>query len=753
MYSLLLGFCLGVLSLLWWPWTSFPILLAVLLSAAIVALWALYARRYWCLGLALGLGYAQWVILDHRQITDALPIESEYTTIIGVVNTLSVSDNPIKNITFRTISVEDPLFPPNKQPIIRLYNKNGLPLAQGEKWRFRVKWSQPSSELNRAGFDKEAWLVGMGIHGEGVIFSGTLLSSQISWRQKQLDRHWPQMVNLSFSGTLLALGFGDRQGLSDEWRTTLQQSGLAHLLAISGLHISLVFGLSYWVLLRIRGERWIAIQPLALWWIALSMAGLYATLAGWGMSTVRAWGMCAIWLILKTLGMRLSGTQLLLCLFSLCLLAFPLSVFQVGFWLSFFAVAAIFALLWLRDIRMQAWSQWQQAIALQLGLFVLLLPIQWTIFGGVSVFSVLANLLAIPLVSLVSVPCVLLALCFGFSSWLSALFWWLADLSVLPVYALAQFGQMGWLSSNVPAWFWGICGLGMALLFRRYWVMWLSFSGLLTLISLSVPLGWQLRFLDVGHGLATVIERNNRYLLFDTGASWENGSMAERAILPFLSANKGQLDGIILSHDDNDHLGGLPTLLTKYPNVWIRRSQEDKTSLPCVQGESWRWQGLTFRVVWPPKLVKRAYNRHSCTVVISDETFSAVPTRVLLTGDLDALGEILSLRHPWMAKVDIVQVPHHGSLTSSTQTWVDAIAPKIAVATTGRNNPWNLPKSVVKTRYRSNGALWFDTAQFGQVDVSLGLGKHQVNTARLDDNRWFRVQTKCDEFGVTGCRE
>ncbi len=745
------GTIIGVLSLLVWPMTTqLTLWLSLCLTFLCLSYFFCY-RNQFRLGFCLGLISALLAMIDYRHTSAYIPTTPEYITIIGEVNSLSVPNHPVKNITFTVLSIDDRYFTYFTQPIIRIHNEMGLPFSLGERWALTVKLVRPMGNQNQGGFDKERFFVSQGWHGEASLQSGIRLQESSSFRQGLLNRIWEEISDLSYATTLLALSFGDRSQLDNVWRQRLQESGLAHLLAISGLHIGWTFLLTCWLLLRFRGERFVSL--IGLWCGGLAMTFGYAYLAGWGISTIRAWGVCALFVVLKVIRIRWSHGVVLLFLFASCLLLFPLSVFQLGFWLSFSAVTAIWLISLFWGHRLQPLPRWQQLFYVQCAIFCLLMPIQLLIFGGVNVLSILSNLFAIPLVSFVTVPCVLFALILSVIGLPTTLLWIVADKSLLLVDWVAQWGQMGWWAlTHKQSVFYLLLLLSFIVVIALWRIssrLFCGFCALLIFLYLwswqSEQRGWRLHFLDVGHGLATVIERNNRTVLFDTGVRWPEGSMAERVIIPFLSHQgfRDAVDGIILSHSDRDHAGGLNVLKMTLNNIgWLRQSQKGNNSLPCIQGAEWLWQGLRFQVIWPPKSVERAENRHSCVVMVSDDGIAKVPTRILLTGDVDAVGELLFMRHPWARKVDIVQVPHHGSKTSSTMTWLQQAAPKWAVVSVGQNRRWNLPHPDIRHRYHAIGSQWLSTLTSGQITFDIFNGVQEVVERRSVNNRWFHAQPK-----------
>lgn len=292
------------------------------------------------------------------------------------------------------------------------------------------------------------------------------------------------------------------------------------------------------------------------------------------------------------------------------------------------------------------------------------------------------------------------------------------DWTFLPLDWALQFADVGWVV--IPQ---SIQGLIAALVVLNllYRVMSLRACALsLSIVGLwwwfpSITPFWRMDVLDVGHGLAIVIEKNGHAIVYDTGSSWPGGSYAQNVIEPILQ-QRGirRLDGLILSHLDNDHAGDWQNLAKRWQPSWIRTSQVGVEFVPCVRGESWQWQSLHFDVLWPPQLVSRAYNQHSCVIRMTDAQSNH---SVLLSGDVTAMGEWLLARDGALLQSDVMIVPHHGSKTSSTAEFIAKVEPRLAIASLAKDNRWNLPHQQVVERYQNQQVQWLDTGQKGQISL------------------------------------
>ncbi|MGL5291229.1 MAG: DNA internalization-related competence protein ComEC/Rec2, partial [Vibrionaceae bacterium] len=243
---------------------------------------------------------------------------------------------------------------------------------------------------------------------------------------------------------------------------------------------------------------------------------------------------------------------------------------------------------------------------------------------------------------------------------------------------------------------------------------------------------WQIDVLDVGHGLAVLITQEKESVLYDTGASWENGSIAQQVITPILEKRGAKLVGMLLSHNDKDHAGGAPWILQQHllaqnPPGWVRASSAQAGFLPCLAGEKWQWRALAFEVLHPKKATADPSNRDSCVVKVSDGRYA-----LLLTGDLPKAQELSLVKSGAPLKADILLAPHHGSKSSSSAAFLDAVGANTVLISNGRYMPWRLPHPDTLQRYKARGMRWYETARQGQLRVEISRDNLQVKTFRFD---------------------
>ncbi|MGF1700757.1 DNA internalization-related competence protein ComEC/Rec2 [Photobacterium makurazakiensis] len=770
MNIVLAGIALGLLSLHFWP--TLPEYNGFITALMLGGLVCASLGRHLLICISFGVLLANIAATSYLENVQRVSIEPKNITITGQVSSLLNANRTVITFDFVTPNFS-PLINVEKERLkFRLHWQQPLhdsTMKHGEKWQLEVKLRPPHGRVNSAGYDAERQFVGKEIHGSGVVLAGKRLSKKgkHSVRQQLFDQTVQATEGLEHQAFLLALGFGFRGELNDQHWMMLRDSGLSHLMAISGLHIGLAVVCGWWVGRIIKSvahdtPRW---QWLPLW-IGLLTGVSYAWLAGFSIPTVRALVMSTIVLMLLRFRIQWPVWQTLLFTFTLCLMLKPLASYTAGFWLSFAAVFIISSVAvsgvrtepLKRDgltLYMSLWSRVKPLVIMQFALLFLMLPMQWLWFGGFTLLAPVINIIAVPWVSVITVPLVLIAIMMTFWPSASSWVWQAADMSLWPVIYLAEHAKGSW---------WELSPFTMVMLFGglfcialRWFFPFRQFKALYCVLVITLASWffrentsrqetsllshkWQIHLLDVGHGLALLIEKNGRAVLYDTGNRWQTGSIAASVIAPVLQ-QKGihQLDGLILSHADSDHAGGTGYLTKHFAPQWKRSSDVRTGFMPCVRGERWQWQGLEFRAVWPPKRVSRAANPHSCVIEVTelDALYSA---SLLLTGDIDAISELLLAQKEPTLLPDVLLVPHHGSNSSSTATWLSSMSPRFALVSVAKYSPWKLPSLAVEKRYVDKGTQWLSTAELGQITLDIDRKEISVTRYRHDKkSAWFRT--------------
>lgn len=648
---------------------------------------------------------------------------------------------------------------------LRLTWQDAPEVDLGQVWQFTLAPKSIASVLNQGGYNAQKQLISQHVVGKGRVIQAQLIAVTPSLRNDLVKILQPELASLPQGDILLALLLGDKQLISQARWQALRQTGTGHLVAISGLHLSVVTAWIYigilFMLSRVapHPSRRNIILGLVLAGIG---AAFYAYLAGFAISTQRALVMILLLMLLSLLKRFSTPWERLLFALFVVLLLDPLACLSAGFWLSFCALGIILYTLETHSreselaakvTRMtrfraglgQFWAiQWRLSLALGL--------LQAALFGGVSLHSLWMNILAVPWFSLVVIP---LAMA-GFICWWIASAFGLPWLGLLRLsdWSLAPYAKLLNMSQQLPA-HWvpvsdSVLALGLlALLGGVLWryvpknkphVTWLAMLSLLFMPLLLMGLAkwlpaktvtWSMHLLDVGQGLAVVIENKGRGLIYDTGAAFgADFSYAERVILPFLKA-KGiqEIDYIVISHSDNDHSGGATSLIEAYPKAQLITDIAGFSGQDC-RPRQMQWQGLTLNLLWP--FQRQGGNNGSCVLHISDSQQS-----LLLTGDIEKKAEAGLLASPLHTKqqsisAQVLVAPHHGSLTSSTEAFIDAVAPELVLFPAGFANRYGFPKSTVIERYRRRHIRSLVTGEEGQISVIFQQSGREVKTYRRD---------------------
>lgn len=599
-----------------------------------------------------------------------------------------------------------------------------LPRA-GERWRLRVSHREPRGRLNPGGWDYEAYLFRHGIHRIGYVredpANRRLAAAGMlgTWRN-ELSAAMGRSAGSPFAAAVLpALATGNRGALSEEDWDLLAMTGTAHLVAISGLHIGLVAGFAFlgggWLMRRLPPSLPLRRDDGARL-LALAVAAFYAGLSGFSVPARRALIMLGVWTSASFLRRRPRGIDILALAAIVVLVADPLAVLDPGFWMSFAAVGTLLLTAGARGgatllVRVQA--------ALWLGLLV---PTA-AAFGRISVLAPAANLLAVPVFSLFVVPVTLGGVAVEpVAPGLAEGLWRASGWAVAAVFRVLEH-----VAARVPADIRPAGPDGLALVLGAAAAMLYVLPGpragksaclaVMLLVLAARPVrpehgAFRLTVLDVGQGLAAVIETRRRVLVYDTGPRWPGGDAGRQTVAPALRAyGAGRLDALIVSHADMDHAGGAAFLVREFRPRAMRGAVPDSASVGCRRGQAWNWDGVAFAVLHPrSETAEQTDNDRSCVLRVATGQGS-----VLLPGDISGRVEAAITDTLGVMPADVVVAPHHGSRTSSSAGFVAAVSARWAVFTTYPGNRWGFPDPRVAARWRAAGARTLVTGKEGAL--------------------------------------
>ncbi len=619
-------------------------------------------------------------------------------------------------------------------------------LRAGQRWRFTLRLRQPHGNLNPQGFDYELALFEQGLRATGYVRDGpnARLDDAAGYpierlRQRVRDAIYASVSDRRAAGVLAALAIGDQSAIEREDWDLYRNTGIAHVMSISGLHVTMfawLAGLGLAALWR-RSERamlWLPV-PLAARWGGIAAAAAYALFSGWGVPSQRTVWMLATVALLQSLGVRWPWMLVLLVAAVVVTALDPWALTQAGFWLSFAAVGLLMASSPSFEHAVPVasapgWRGWPHrllatmrgGLRTQLIATLGLTPLTLVIFQQVSIVGVAANLIAIPLVTLVITPLalagVVLVPLWSLGGWVVTQFGvFLAWLAAMP-------GAV-WMVPVAPAWaqLAGLVGAALLIMPMPSRARLLALPLLLPLLMPPRDLPAEGRFellaMDVGQGTAVLVRTRAHVLVFDAGPQYSSDSDAgQRVLLPLLRARGDtHIDRLVLSHRDLDHVGGARSVMAAlevddlYSSLEAGHPLVALASSPtrCAAGQSWVWDGVRFEMLRPAVAdYDRALksNAMSCVLRVSG---SAGPRHsVLLTGDIEreqeaALVEAATSNDAITLAADLLIAPHHGSKTSSSAAFLDAVHPKVAIFQSGYRNRFGHPAPEVLARYRERG--------------------------------------------------
>jgi competence protein ComEC len=685
-------------------------------------------------------------------------------------------------------------------------------LHAGERWQMTLRLKAPHGNSNPYGFDYELWLWEQGLQATGYVRAGPRDAPPQrvaeTWRhpverarQDVRDAVFEHVSDRKTAGLLAALIVGDQNAIDRADWDVFRATGVAHLMSISGLHITMFA----WAAAALVGALWRRSQRLCLAWPAqhaalaggMLLAAGYAMFSGWAVPAQRTIWMLATIGLLRLSGRRWPWPQVWLLACAVVVSIDPWALLQPGFWLSFVAVGVLFATDagipptatarangtpggWRTGIERAA-STVAASLREQWVITVALTPLSLLLFGQVSVVGLLANALAIPWVTLVVTPLalggVLAAPLWDVAAWaVQVLALYLGWLAALPFATLSMAAPPVWAGTA------GVLG-GVLLAMRLPWhVRALGLPLILPVLLWQAPRPaaghFELLAADIGQGNAVIVRTAAHTLVYDSGPRYSPESDAgHRVLVPLLRAMDEKVHTLVLSHRDTDHTGGAVAVLRMQPQAALLSSiadahelQAERRATRCVAGQRWQWDGVDFEVLHPSAADYEAAgkpNAVSCVLRISNGVRTA-----LLAGDIEQAQEARLVRQSvhieavdmpkevstssaqtdslaartnlptgsaqtaTLLRADVLLVPHHGSKTSSSDAFLDAVQPSLALVQSGYRNRFGHPAPVVLERYRLRGVPVADSPHCGAVHWQSALAPQFTCQRELARRYW-----------------
>jgi len=640
-------------------------------------------------------------------------------------------------------------------------------LHVGDRWQFTVKLKRIHGLHNPGGFDYEAWALQHGLYATGTVVGNASKKASHHWYVHPVDqirqaiylRLQECLPHSSLAHWLIALAVGEHANIPQEQWQVLRRTGTNHLMAIGGLHIGMVAGFGYLLMSWCwrRSAKWTLIKPAQEVGIvaALLMAWVYGALSGFAIPAQRACLMLSVWVFAKLSRRQLNPWVVWLVAMTVVLVVNPLSMLSESFWLSFGTIAIIIlgggvffikdtgslpkarrddsvtnvgwhAVLFARNLPNKLNNLWQKHGRLQWIIGFGLLPLSLLFFQEWSFTSFLANSIAIPWLCFLILPfCLLGTLLLFIIPPLGKILLFIADKSLHGLWSVMTYLSKTefavWSQAMPNSWIFMLCIVGVLLLITpiKFPARWLAIIFLAPLMFYKPPLlaakQAKVTVLDVGQGLSVVVQTRHHALLFDAGPPMQN------VIVSFLrTAFIKQLDMMVISHGDADHIGGASDVLQNIPVKSIRTSVPEKFNSSsfaalCLAGQRWEWDGVLFQFIYPYPDTLQLGNDSSCVLRVD-----AGDSSVIIPGDIERFAEeVLVTRLPQLLSATMLVAAHHGSQTSSTEDFVERVYPRYVFYSTGYHNRYHFPHAPVVARYQQFGVVEYDTARVGAITLNL----------------------------------
>ena len=765
-----------------WRWLGLLLLPAWIAAQLLSRGTSVHPLRWLCVVLvliaAVGLGLGLACQAMQAALADRLTVPQTVSAVVRVVGVSDGVDDNWRQVV--ELAVPQPGLPQRwllypKYTFDRAERHAVADLRPGEVWRVQVKLTPPHGIASPAAFDLERWLLTEHIGAMGSLESAQLVSEQGGGIRAGIDavdrlrlglRDHLADLDSPARGVLLGLLTGDRALIDPEVTQRYQQAGISHLLAISGPHVVLAALLVTWLLAQLlnrfpriylRIPRQIILLP-----VLVLIVVAYALLAGWGIPAQRTVLMVLLSAGLTVLRRDWPTSQILLTALAFSLWLDPLALYQSGLWLSFVATWLLISLV--RDQRTvmlpapsllrRIGQAVRELVRLQVAMFILLIPLTVAFFHQIPLWSVLVNLVAIPLIGLVVVPVSLLALLvWPLWSGLADALWLVAAGVLEQLHAWLQWLplQTVMLAPSPVALLALALAIGIVLMPRGSVPRWLIIPCLLPcLVPLWLPkplfgaahdAPLRIQLLDVGQGLAVLIQTRHHSMLYDTGAKRADArqGMGERVVLPALAAaNIRQLDMILVSHPDYEHQGGAAAVWSgmQVQQILSSRPLLDIPSSPCLSGQHWQWDGVDFTVLapWPDR---QFFDDKDSSCVLRIQTPAPQATSILLMGDAgteveaNLLADQVRAAPPRLA-ADLLLLGDHGGDRASSAVFLQAVQPKLALISTSFLNK-HYPAVTVLQRLDAQHIPVLTTVESGTLTLDLG-GQSPIVTSRYRDS-------------------
>ena len=629
----------------------------------------------------------------------------------------------------------------------------GEQLILGSKVQGQGRVKELLKATNPGAFDAKSYQMGNGVLLTLEDVSYEIINSPVlKWREylyqfrSNIADIFAELLNEADASLATAMVLGDKSGLDSEIKELYQRNGIAHLIAISGLHIAMIGGSLYRLLRRLTGS-----YPLAACVGIVFILG-YGVMTGLSGATVRAVIMLITSMGADVFGRRYDGLSAIALALWVMLISNPYQITQVGFLLSFGAVIGIALIQPIWKIYFPKLPKWSDGFFVSISVQLVLTPIMLHFFYEIPIYSIVINVIVVPIMNWLLVA---LLLCGGigvFSTEIAQLPARVADFifslyesicktsELLPGHTLCTGNvEVGWI-----VFYYMLLALAIWLFYHRKertaFVVCTAF--LVWFAVLFLPSKLTICMFDVGQGDGIYIRTPNRvHILVDGGSSTKNkvGQYVLKNGLKYYGA--ATVDYVFISHSDSDHYSGVKELLeeecirirhvvlpaitnpdTSYMELVRLAKKKRCTIFYMKRGDVLQTDGVIFRCLGPLQQDYEDKNAGSIVLQMNYGNFD-----MLFTGDLTAEEEKKTLEHI-EGRIEVLKVAHHGSATSSSSTFLEGVRPIIACVSVGADNSYGHPAKEVMKRLEQTTEKIYLTKNCGAITIETDGKEYVIHT-------------------------
>ena len=662
-----------------------------------------------------------------------IPFNNKTNIFSGTVYNVKGKNVDVKINTYNKKS----LFPAAR---VRIYSDNNLNIA--DKIIFKATLEEPSIATNPGQFNYKTYLNNKGINYICYkpkiinISSAFSIKKVLANYRKKLLQPAKEKLSQPIFNLYSAMILGEKAGIDKEVYSYFQGAGLSHILVISGLHLSLLTMSLLYLLNKLKvKQKFIIIITLFFIWC-------YALITGFSVSIIRATLMLTIFLLSKSIYQVHKPLNTLCFVAVVMIIASPLIITNLSFQLSFSATAGILIIMPIVN-KFFGCHKLVGLVGSVIAVQLISLPVIANSFYMFVLYAIPANLILSPLVTIILVLGV-----FSLVPYIGVVMLYpLSFILKISLVIARFFSQLPMAQVSLKKWSLAFTIFYIITLFSILVLIKLRKNKAVITVTLTIIIfvtftstinnkGLEITFLDVEQGDSAVLTWPNNYVMvIDGGQNNEYKNYGESVLVPYIrQLGINRINALVVSHSDNDHIGGLLTVAEQFkidtlyisPQAYYKGNDFTIRIVDiCLKN------GTLIEHLAENDMIKIAANSYievysPIDTITEDNNNTSIvlrvvygKTSVLFTGDIEKETELrLTTKYKSLLQSQILKVPHHGSKSSSTQEFLEQVAPEIAVCSLGRNNRFGHPHKSIVERYSEKQIDFWRTDKNGAITVN-----------------------------------